>query len=263
MWCKGIGTPVAVFDAGLGDHSFVWNFALDGVSQFTTACAYDRAGEGYSDAGPNPRTTAQITSELARLLDRSGVRKPVIVVGASWGGFTARLFATRFPERTAGVVLVDAAHEDQGFDMPPFAQFVPVAGSLGLLRRAGITLGRDPDAEPDAVRPHQRATLFRAARYRTLYDEVNHMTESAAQVKNSRVRLSMPIVVVTSGRGDRDARWRALQEDQAALSNRGCRMVAEGAGHLVHRDAPEIVVDAVRRVIRATAQRLGTPCSDM
>ena len=261
MWCKGTGMPAAVFDAGLGDHSFVWNFVLDGVSRFTTACAYDRSGEGYSDTGPSPRTTSQIASELATLLDRGDFREPVIVVGASWGGFTARLFASRFPERTAGVVLVDAAHEDQGFDMPPFAPLVPVAGSLGVLRLARITLGRDADTEPDAVRPYQRATLFRAARYRTLYDEVNHMTESAEQMRNSRVRLSMPVVVVTSGRGNNDSHWRALQDNQAIISSRGCRIVAEGAGHLVHRDAPEIVVDAVRRVIQARSNPVSDPCS--
>src|ERR1700741_170271 len=62
--CSGKGSPVVVIENGLGDFSFDWVLVQTRVSQFTRICTYDRAGYAWSDAGPKPRTFAQINLEL-------------------------------------------------------------------------------------------------------------------------------------------------------------------------------------------------------
>src|SRR5215204_5866600 len=112
LWCTGNGVPAVVLDTGLGGSSADWGFVQPEVARFTRVCSYDRAGMGYSDSGPMPRTARRIARELVELLNRSRVSGPVVLVGASLGGFSVRLFASEYPGRAAGLVLVDATHED-------------------------------------------------------------------------------------------------------------------------------------------------------
>jgi alpha/beta hydrolase fold len=100
IWCVGSGTPAVILETGLGSTSADWGFVQPEVARFTTACAYDRAGMGYSDPGPSPRTARRIANELAQLLQRSGLTAPVILVGASIGGLSARLFASEHTDRS-------------------------------------------------------------------------------------------------------------------------------------------------------------------
>jgi pimeloyl-ACP methyl ester carboxylesterase len=256
IWCRGSGTPAVILDAGLGDTAFVWNAVQDGVAEFAQVCSYDRAGVGYSDASPAPRTSAQIAKELAELLERSGINDPVILVGASLGGLNMRVFASEYPLRTAGLVLVDASHENQRLDLPQFASLVPAVGALGLLRLLGVSLGPNPHNAPEPVRRFERATAFRTSRYRALHDELVNIPDSAAQVRATRRTLSIPLVVVTSGRGNQDATWRAFQQDQVQLSARSCQVIAEQSGHVIARGQPEAVVNAIRATLDAA--RLGS-----
>src|SRR5438034_3856902 len=109
LWCTGDGAPAVILDTGLGGSSADWGFVQPGVAAFTRVCSYDRAGMGYSDPGPSPRTARRIALELGQLLDRGGVDGPLVLVGASLGGFTVRVFASERPERVVGLVLVDAS----------------------------------------------------------------------------------------------------------------------------------------------------------
>jgi pimeloyl-ACP methyl ester carboxylesterase len=118
LWCTGEGTPAVILDTGLGGSTPDWGFVQPDVARFTRVCSYDRAGMGYSDPGPSPRTAGRIASELAELLARSGIGGPVVLVGASIAGFDVRVFGSDHPERAAGLVLVDASHEG-GFRVLP------------------------------------------------------------------------------------------------------------------------------------------------
>src|SRR5947207_15639043 len=111
LWCTGDGAPAVILDAGLGGTSAGWGFVQPEVARFTRVCSYDRAGMGYSDPGPSPRTARRIVHELAQLLDRAGISGPLVLVGASIGGLFVRVFASEHGERVVGLVLVDASHE--------------------------------------------------------------------------------------------------------------------------------------------------------
>jgi pimeloyl-ACP methyl ester carboxylesterase len=248
LWCTGDGAPAVILDTGLGGSSASWGFVQPDVARFTRVCSYDRAGMGYSDPGPTPRTARRIANELAELLVRSGIGGPVVLVGASIAGLNVRVFASDHPERVAGLVLVDASHEDQVHEVPPMARFVPLLSTIGVLRLFGVSFGQRIESLPPSVRQFARATSFRAAGYQAAADEIIHVRESASEVRSSRRKLTVPVLVITAGRGA-DENWRQLQRDQASLSERGCLMIAQESGHVVSVDQPEVVVDAIRIVV--------------
>jgi len=254
LWCTGNGAPAVILDNGLGGSSAGWGFVQPEVARFSRACSYDRAGMGYSDPGPSPRTARRIASELAELLVRSGINGPVVLVGASIAGFNVRVFASDHPERAAGLVLVDASHEDQAHEVPPMARFVPVLSTLGVLRLFGVSFGPSVDSVAPSVRPFAQATSFRAAGYQAAADEIIHVRESASEVRSSRRKLDIPVLVVTGERGA-DEQWRQLQHDQASLSDRGCLIVAQQSGHVVAVDQPDAVVNAIRTVVETARGR--------
>lgn len=248
LWCTGDGAPAVILDTGLGGSSADWGFVQPDVARFTRVCSYDRAGMGYSDPGPSPRTARRIASELAELLVRSGIGGPVVLVGASIAGFDVRVFASDHPERAAGLVLVDASHEDQAHEVPQMARFVPLLSTIGVLRLFGVSFGQRIESLAPSVRQFARATSFRAAGYQTAADEILHIRKSASEVRSSRRKLTIPVLVITGGRGA-DENWRQLQRDQASLSERGCLVIAQESGHVVSVDQPEVVVDAIRTVV--------------
>jgi len=254
LWCTGDGVPAVILDTGLGGSSADWGFVQPDVARFTRVCSYDRAGMGYSDPGPSPRTARRIASELRELLTRSGMTRPVVLVGASIAGLDVRVFASDYPDRTAGLVLVDATHEDQAHEVPGMARFVPLLSTLGVLRLLGMSFGQRIESLAPSVRDFARATSFRAAGARAAADEIIHVRESAEEVRSSRRKLTIPVLVVTGGRGA-DENWRQLQRDQAALSDRGCLIVAEQAGHVVAIDQPGVVVKAIETVVETVRGR--------
>jgi pimeloyl-ACP methyl ester carboxylesterase len=248
MWCTGEGAPSVILESGLGGSSVAWGFVQPEVARFTRVCSYDRAGMGYSDQGPSPRTAGRMARELTQLLDRSGIGGPVVLVAASFGGFTARIFASEYGDRVSGLVLVDASHEDQEHDIPQLAPFVPFLSSVGAFRLVGMSFGLPPASLAASVREFARATNFRAAGYQAAADEIVHVRESAAEVRATRRKLTIPVIVVTAGRGT-DAVWLDLQRDQVALSRQGCQIIAEESGHVVPIDQPQVVVHAIRAVV--------------
>jgi pimeloyl-ACP methyl ester carboxylesterase len=104
--------PTVVLEAGAGDLSLDWSLVQPEVTRFARICSYDRAGVGWSDLGPRPRTFRQIAYELHTLLHKAGIPAPYILVGHSVGGLIVRTFAAAYPKEVAGMVLVDATSED-------------------------------------------------------------------------------------------------------------------------------------------------------
>jgi pimeloyl-ACP methyl ester carboxylesterase len=107
--CSGAGSPTVVLDAGSPDTSTTWRWVQPQIARMTRVCAYDRAGLGQSAPAPaGRRTAATQVEELHLLLEAAGIPPPYVVIGHSWGGLLARLFAHAYPRETAGAVLVDA-----------------------------------------------------------------------------------------------------------------------------------------------------------
>ena len=274
IWCTDSvepGTPTVLFDSGLGGGAFSWANVGPEVAKFTQTCTYDRAGMGYSDPGPTPRTSGQIARELAALIQNSGIVRPVILVGLSFGGFNTRIVASAHPDLVAGLVLVSASHENQGerhaaaglpSGKPPGAmlKLVPVAASLGVLRLMGVTLATPPEQADPQVREFVRATIYRTSRYYAMGDELEHTKESGRDVTATRRELTIPLVVVSAGKGSGVGAEinRELQADMATLSTRACQVIAEDSGHGIGKQ-PELVVKAIRDVLLAAGDEVRKP----
>jgi pimeloyl-ACP methyl ester carboxylesterase len=112
LYCTGSGSPTVVFDSGWGDWAPAWSKVQPEIAKWTRACSYDRAGAGFSDPGPMPRTSVHIAEELRTALHNAGIAGPYILVGSAFGGDNARTFADLYIDEVAGLVFVDADPTD-------------------------------------------------------------------------------------------------------------------------------------------------------
>ncbi|HEX6707695.1 MAG TPA: alpha/beta hydrolase [Albitalea sp.] len=226
---QGEAPPTVVFEAGLGDGMSTWSPVLPKVSAFASVFAYDRPGYGGSASAEGPRTGERLVSELRSLLRRTGARPPYVLVGHSFGGSLMELFARTHPEEVVGLVLVESRHHD-------FSRRCQIASALVC----------EPPSLLVAAMPGDALAEYRA------------MPETMRQLRNAPPLSSdMPLVVLTGmrkiveGPTFRDA-WLGTQKELAAQSKRGEHVVCDGCGHYVHRDQPQLVVDAIRRVVQAS-----------
>ena len=112
LYCVGSGSLTVVFDSGWGDWAPAWSKVQPQIAKWTRACSYDRAGTGFSDPGPMPRTSVRIAEELHAALHRADIAGPYILVGSAFGGDNVRTFADLYIGEVAGLVLVDADPDD-------------------------------------------------------------------------------------------------------------------------------------------------------
>ncbi|MGD9600615.1 MAG: alpha/beta fold hydrolase [Gammaproteobacteria bacterium] len=256
--CIGHGAPTVVFDAGIGGAAVEWTRIQDALAGDTRVCTYDRAGYGWSDPGPAPRSTAQAVAELRRLLRAIDARPPHVLVGHSFGGFNARYFAAQHPDEVAALVLLDSSHP--GMRMPR-------GGTGGA---AGNPLVALPD-EPAGPAPEVAIAQYLNSRRKAVFTQMHEMHEfdrSAEQVERAGPLPQVPLFVVardaTRGHHERrhEARWQQLQRDLATLAPSGVLRVARGSGHEIHRDRPDLVIEVVREAVsRARAARRTRPPS--
>jgi pimeloyl-ACP methyl ester carboxylesterase len=260
--CAGQGTPAVVFDSGHRSPGYIWIAVQRQVASSTTACWHDRAGRGWSDPGPDPSWSDAAARDLHMLLQAAGIPPPYVLVGHSSGGYTMRVYRSLYGAEVAGMVLVDAAHEDAatipnlaGRHPPPVPRWLGVAlaslaGRLGLMRLQG-------DGPPaPALSASERDTLRLLRRRRTM--SLADFQESPARESGERARAAgpvgdLPLIVLTAGRlgvGDQVQRdWIALQRTLAEQSPQGRQVVVAESGHGIPLTDPAAVASAVREVV--------------
>jgi pimeloyl-ACP methyl ester carboxylesterase len=244
--CVGQGSPTVVLDAGSGGMSAQWVRVQREVSGTTRVCAYDRAGMGWSEMGPEPRDAKQITGELHTLLSIAGIEEPYVLVGHSFGGMYMQTYVARYPDEVAGVGLVDSSTEPEQFSQPPEAQdsnepqkqssaAVPQLVRLGvsLPARLGVVrlLSKLDPASPD-LPSQQRAQID------ALTPSTRQWTTSALEFLAPTQTLrpgspgslgNKPLAVVTAGSSEPS--WLKLQDELATLSSNSIHRVVKGATH--------------------------------
>lgn len=297
LYCTGSGAPVVVFDAALGASSLSWSLVQPEVSRRTQACTYDRAGFGWSDAGPLPRTAGRVAGELRALLQRANIAPPYLLVGHSFGGLVMRIVAARHPAEIAGLVLVDPAHPEEWLE-PDDAQRRQIDRGVRLCRhgaraaRLGVAravaalvgigaltparalvrfvsrggLGRADEEilapiwklPPDARRP-LRQFWTQPGFFEALGSQIESICESAAETRDAGLEIlaRMPVVVISAATSN--ARRVQLNEALARRSPRGRHRVAQGGGHWVPLDEPRLVIDAVGELLDEIRSASHTP----
>jgi pimeloyl-ACP methyl ester carboxylesterase len=256
--CRGEGSPTIVMDAGLGGSSLDWSLVQPELARTTQVCTYDRAGMGWSDAGPEPRSPAHIAEELHVLLHNAGVPAPYVLVGHSLAGKNIRMFAAAYPAEVAGMVLVDARSEvvDANSDMKAFATALEGQAALySLVRRFGIARllgGSIIDLPLVSPTLGTQMALFQtnpAAIAETTQEGLNRTTDDKALA--AATLGSMPLTVMAAGENMSEPSWAAAQNAMATLSTNGQLIVAEGSGHAIHLEEPALVIGAIGQVIGA------------
>jgi pimeloyl-ACP methyl ester carboxylesterase len=265
--CVGAGSPTVVLDAGLGGSSLDWSLVQPELGSTARVCAYDRAGMGWSDPSPQPRTPRQIADELHTLLTNAGIAGPYVLVGHSLAGKNVRLFALQHPDQVAGMVLVDTRSEYvdantspaevQAFQQALAAQASQyrVARSLGLVRLIGASLWGGP-AMPRETRTEG---MLLTTSQRGVDAQTAEGLERAADDAQLQAAPSLgdrPLIVLAAGQNmAQTPYWAEAQRRQAALSTNGRLIIAEGSRHYIHWDQPTLVIDAVRQVIEDVRSR--------
>jgi pimeloyl-ACP methyl ester carboxylesterase len=260
--CKGSGAPTVVFDSGLGGSSLDWTFVQPEVAMFTRACAYDRAGYAWSDPGPLPRSSENIVRELEQLLGNGSVAAPYVLVGHSLGGLIVQHFARQNPQRVAGMVLIDATHQDQ---FRRLREAVLPAGA----RRAFLVMGGAhyvPEGLPQDVRTLAEAFGAKAKSIVVLHSELSFLHRGTGPAAAAALP-DVPLVVIShrvpapsaaTRDGLLEQMWMEMQLDLAALTSQSRHLIASTDDHYVHVREPELVIDAVRGVVdqyRSAAER--------
>ena len=249
--CLGEASPTVLIDVGLGDASANWYKLAKQLSSEVRVCVYDRAGYGWSNTGPGERTTEQITYELHRLLQKANVPAPYVLVGHSFGGFTARYFATMFPEQTAGVVLVDSSHPEQIEKLARLDKYV-AAKPLKTTRR-----GSAPDWMNDFEKTWHQLNASRKAIVAQM-SELKSFAKSANQVKQLGPMPDVPLAVLTRGKSQLpeidgiafENEWQQMQKDLLSLSNHSWQEIIKNSGHQIYFDAPEAIIRNILKVVQ-------------
>jgi pimeloyl-ACP methyl ester carboxylesterase len=242
-------------EAGGGDYSTRWSQVQGIVSKRFRTCAYDRAGSGWSEPGPVPRTMRQEVFELHSLLKAAEVAPPYILVGHSIGGLLVRLYTAEYPKDVLGLVLVDATHENTWL----------------YARRRGESEGkwvRPREGAKDRAIPPVQATMTTSTS--PTWNE--YWPEELQQMYESRKKTPEPIgdrplIVLAAGRPPTRPPdtptdlWNEIQReiydqrgDLARLSRNSKLVRDSSSGHHIHVDNPELVARSIEEVIWAASQ---------
>ncbi len=272
---KGAGQPTVIIEQGAGGPAILSLEIQDQIARFTQVCIYDRAGFQWSDPPPGTQTLLSRVADLYLLLNKAKIRPPYVLVGHSLGGLLVRLFAQAYPATVAGLVLVDSV-EEALYLRPEILALYRKLEAMQRIKSLGAQFGlarlwrkvrplHALESRPDSVQQLTAASV-RAQTFAYAADDVACLRRELARLSNSQ-RLpelgDLPLAVITHGVPfagsfsllEKD--WPAGQERLAALSTNSLLLVAERAGHVVFKDDPAIVIEAVRRVV--TAVRAGRP----
>lgn len=256
--CLGAGSPTVVIDAGWGDWSAMWSWVQPEVARTTRVCTYDRAGMGYSEAGPLPRNAAQFAKELHTLLQQANISGPYVLVGHSLGGLSVRVFAHDYAAEVAGVVLIESMSPAQFSPSPldpkpqtaslsPGFSLPFVLARIGLVRLLAGPLGFKP-VLPAEVQKAFTAFSVTPRSIQAWVGEGAVMPESGAQARAVKTFGDLPLIVLSRGL-DQKPDWQVMQAELLQLSSNSQQLIADKSGHNIEIDQPEAAVAAIGKIV--------------
>jgi len=244
LHCTGSGSPTVVLVSGLAETSVYWGgWIAPAVAQNTTVCAYDRAGQGWSDPPPSPQDGVAVATDLHNLLANAQIPGPYVVVGHSTGGVYARIFAARYPDQVAGMVMLDSQpNEALTGGLPDFPSqysilrrataLFPSLARLGVFQLVNRLAG---DPLPVPTRDEERAVVSAANLNRIQRDEFAELPMTLNEAAELTTLGDRPLIVVTASKGAATG-WIPLQDKMTGLSTNSVHRVLPDTDHpgLIH-----------------------------
>lgn len=283
--CDGRGSPVVLLESGIAASSLSWAHVQPQIAAVTRACAYDRAGLGWSDAPGRPMNFAQIVDDLSAVLEAVAPGERVVLAGHSFGSFIVRATAARHPALVAGLVLIDPAVEWLT-TTPERARLLWGARQLSrvgaLLARLGVVraclallTGGAPGAPrrfvrvfgpttartlerlvgevrklPPGVHPLVQAVWCQPKCFHAMADHLLALAQGGASIASAAPPPEIPVVVISSG--DQPPALLAAHRALADASIGGRHVIASQSAHWVQFDEPELIVRVVRELVAAS-----------
>ena len=292
--CRGSGSPTVVLEAGAQSSSMVWVQVQDDVAKYTRVCSYDRAGYGWSEPVHEELSPQKVAEMLHDLLEKGGEGLPYLMVGHSFGGIYIRAFTAEYPDEVVGMVLVDSTHDNQAQQVPPeiaespeiaklnntqsaILHIFPIAAPIGVMRAFKLMDSAATGMSwPEEAKEPLLAEMYRTGYIGAYVREVDMMDAYSGQPGNLG---DIPLIVLSQKMDVQDAQemfeqyppaiqsqltmetmqqvadsYNEMQNELAALSTRGERIVVEESGHFIQLDAPKVVIDAIREVFGQVAR---------
>ena len=259
--CHGFGSPAVVLVAGLKGSAEDWNIAekqtptvYAEAAKFTRVCAYDRPGTpvgekpSRSDPVPQPTTAGDAVADLHALLSAAGEAGPYVLVGHSYGGLVVRLYASTYPEDISGLVLVDALTEGLRDAETPEQWRIQRKLIEGDVRESLVlypALERiDVDRSFDQVRA---APPLRPIPLIVLSADRPWGPQIPSMIAEGKLPADVPpdFGYVT------DAAQKQAQDRLAKLVPNAKHITNTNSGHEIHKEQPQLVIDAIRAVVDA------------
>jgi pimeloyl-ACP methyl ester carboxylesterase len=262
IYCTGTGSPTVVIDAGQGDWSTSWGSVQQEVAKTTRICTYDRAGMGWSEAGPLPRDAVQFAKELRTLLQKANVPGPYVMVGHSLGGASVRVFVNDYASEIAGVVLIESMNPGQATQphIEVQAQSDPQSQPFSFqaaLARFGIprlvvklpVIASSVEAGQEAYYP----LYVRPQSLQTADNELQGISASLVQAATVKTFGDRPLIVLTGKLNDRQG-WQEWQTELLQLSSNSQQLFAQNSGHIIQLDEPDAAVAAILQMVQQVSE---------
>jgi pimeloyl-ACP methyl ester carboxylesterase len=286
LYCVGHGRPTVVFDSGLGDSMAVWRLVQGSVGKVTRACAYDRAGYGFSDPPSGISDASAAVEDLHRLIAVAPIATPIVYVGHSIAGLYGVLLEAKYPQDVAAEVLVDPSYANQFFAaaaiLPPQQRvkwLARMTGSVAHIRKCaamqaplprncidGDSMSRPGDTELAALEKQRVSRpsylLADASEFESFIPDHGRKGRSQKEVEAVRPDFGeKPLVILTHSDSEQDPdltpaqnaamdrAWNAGHDRLAGLSKRGSNRIVPNSHHSIQMDQPQAVIDAVLEVV--------------
>jgi pimeloyl-ACP methyl ester carboxylesterase len=285
LYCTGAtseGSPTVILEAGSGFPALTWYLVQKEVRGFARVCSYDRAGYGWSDSASGPLSPAQVATDLHKLLEIAQVPGPYILVGHSAGGYYVRAYVNQYPSEVVGMVLVDAAYEQQDLLYPPeyielmnkSAALLPlgqIMAPFGGMRATKILNALVPaNSLPADVEGAFLSIIHRTSYCKSMANETKAVASFRSHPDLPNSLGDLHLIVLSAGiSADEEyaqiggaksgisrevyakvyAANQEMQKELASFSTQGQQVIATESGHLIHYNQPELVINAIQTII--------------